>query len=198
MSAIEAIRSRRSIRGLTGPPLSAGEIEELVGLALLAPAPHHTTPWRFAQVLDGPARERLSDAMSAAWQRDMASDGVPAAQQTRALQRSRRRIDDAPTLDQIRSESINLDSQERNLDVFPYLILKTRHVHNRHFDHRGIERDICPYYIAELPMEGTCDELYYLEEEQEKHTHLESRDANHDVIPGTDFYGMNALLDIEH
>lgn len=98
MSAIEAIRSRRSIRGLTGPPLSAGEIEELVGLALLAPAPHHTTPWRFAQVLDGPARERLSDAMSAAWQRDMASDGVPAAQQTRALQRSRRRIVDAPTL----------------------------------------------------------------------------------------------------
>ncbi len=91
------IRSRRSIRGLEGPPLAPSEVESLVALALLAPAPHHTQPWRFAEV--SPARRsELAPAMGEAWRADLVADGVPAAQQERALARSRRQIEEAPTL----------------------------------------------------------------------------------------------------
>ena len=97
MSLADGIRARRSIRGLDGPPLSAGEVEALVELALLAPAPHHTTPWRFAEVTPG-RRAALATAMGEVWRADMTADGVPEAQQARALERSRRRVEGAPTL----------------------------------------------------------------------------------------------------
>ena len=97
MSLADAIRARRSIRGLDGPPLTPSEVEALVELALLAPAPHHTRPWRFVEVLPE-TREALAGAMGAAWQADMTADGVPEAQQARALERSRRRVVEAPTL----------------------------------------------------------------------------------------------------
>ena len=97
MSLADGIRARRSIRGLDGPPLSTGEVEALVGLALLAPAPHHTTPWRFAEVTPS-RRSALATAMGDVWRADMTADGVAEAQQAHALDRSRRRIEGAPTL----------------------------------------------------------------------------------------------------
>ena len=97
MSVADAIRRRRSIRGLQGPPLSDAEVEALVALALTAPAPHHTRPWRF--VLVSPQRRAaLAGAMGVAWRADMEADGVPGEQQRRALARSRRQIEEAPTL----------------------------------------------------------------------------------------------------
>lgn len=92
-----AIRARRSVRGLDGPPLAAAEVETLVSLALTAPAPHHTRPWRFVEV--GPARrEILADAMGTAWRRDLEGDAQTAKTVERALARSRARITGAPTL----------------------------------------------------------------------------------------------------
>lgn len=97
MSLADGIRARRSIRGLDGPPLTAEEVETLVELALLAPAPHHTTPWRFAEVTQG-RRSDLATTMGEVWRADMMADGVPEAQQARALDRSRKRVEGAPTL----------------------------------------------------------------------------------------------------
>jgi coenzyme F420-0:L-glutamate ligase/coenzyme F420-1:gamma-L-glutamate ligase len=97
VSVDDVIRARRSIRGLVGPPLAAVEVEALVALALTAPAPHHTQPWRFAEI-SAERREALATAMGEAWRRDLEGDGVPSAQVERALERSRRRIVDAPTL----------------------------------------------------------------------------------------------------
>jgi coenzyme F420-0:L-glutamate ligase/coenzyme F420-1:gamma-L-glutamate ligase len=97
MSIADEIRARRSIRGLAGPPLAEAEVEQLVSLALTAPAPHHTTPWRFAHV--GPERRAsLADAMGEVWRADMERDGVPVDEQRAALARSRDRVLDAPTL----------------------------------------------------------------------------------------------------
>lgn len=93
----DAIRRRRSIRGLEGPPLAPAEVEALVALALTAPAPHHTQPWRFVDVSVA-RREALAAAMGEAWRADLEGDAVPAAQRSRALARSRRRVVDAPTL----------------------------------------------------------------------------------------------------
>jgi F420 biosynthesis protein FbiB-like protein len=92
-----AIRRRRSIRGLQGPPLSSDEVESLVRLALTAPAPHHTQPWRFVEVSQQP-RSALAAGMGVAWQRDLEDDGVPPAQRERALRRSHKQIENAPTL----------------------------------------------------------------------------------------------------
>ena len=97
MDLVDAIRTRRSVRGLQGPPLAADEVRALVALALVAPAPHHTRPWRFVHVCPE-TREALAGAMGNAWQQDMQRDGVPAEQQARALARSRRQLLEAPTL----------------------------------------------------------------------------------------------------
>lgn len=97
MSIEEAILRRRSIRGLQGPPLSHGEVERLVALALAAPAPHHTQPWRFVEVSPG-RRAALAERMAAAWRVDLERDGVPSERQQRLLDRSRRELMDAPTL----------------------------------------------------------------------------------------------------
>ena len=97
MSIEDAIRARRSIRGLVGPPLEGSEVESLVSLALTAPAPHHTQPWRFVEVMP-PLRAALAEAMGEAWRADLERDGVPRATQERLLARSRAQVVDAPTL----------------------------------------------------------------------------------------------------
>lgn len=97
MSIEDAIRNRRSIRGLHGPPLPAADVDALVALMLTAPAPHHTQPWRFADIGAG-RREQLAAAMGAAWRADLAGDGVPVERQDRVIARSRGQIVDAPTL----------------------------------------------------------------------------------------------------
>ena len=92
-----AIHARRSIRGLEGPPLPPDQVEALVALALTAPAPHHTEPWRFVEVSSA-RRDALADAMGAAWAADLDADGHTAERRAWALARSRRRIVGAPTL----------------------------------------------------------------------------------------------------
>ncbi len=114
MSLADALRRRRSIRGLEGPPLSREEVEALVELALLAPAPHHTRPWRFASILQE-RRADLAAAMGAAWEADMVRDGLDEAVRRRALERSRRRIEGAPTLllGCLAGEGLNVYPDER-------------------------------------------------------------------------------------
>jgi len=42
-----------------------------IALACLAPAPHHSRPWRFVNVATEDAREALADAMSDSWRADL-------------------------------------------------------------------------------------------------------------------------------
>lgn len=97
MEAIEAIRTRRSVRAFLPRPVPEGLIEELVAVACTAPAPHHTRPWRF--VLLGPAaREALAEAMGAAWRADLERDGVAQQRIEALLARSRAQLKNAPAL----------------------------------------------------------------------------------------------------
>jgi len=93
----EAIRGRRSVRRFSPLPVPAEVVRELAEAASLAPAPHHTRPWRLL-LLSPEARTRLAEAMGRAWRRDLESDGFPQEEAACRLERSRRRLLAAPVL----------------------------------------------------------------------------------------------------
>ena len=98
MNAYEAIIGRRSLRQLSTVPVAKPLVQKLLYAAVLAPAPHHTKPWRFVHLETPGSRKRLAEAMGAAWRADLESDGVSESQIGQLLSRSERQIVSAPAL----------------------------------------------------------------------------------------------------
>ena len=76
--AASAPARRRTIRRFTDAPVDRAIVEQAIGDALLAPAPHHSEPFRFIVLReDDPdhvrRRTQLLDAMRDAWVDDLAS-----------------------------------------------------------------------------------------------------------------------------
>lgn len=70
-----AVAARRSIRAFTDAAVDPAAIDRAIDAAISAPAPHHSTPFRFVVVESPSARTRLLDAMRDAWVRDLEGDG---------------------------------------------------------------------------------------------------------------------------
>jgi coenzyme F420-0:L-glutamate ligase/coenzyme F420-1:gamma-L-glutamate ligase len=81
----QALFDRRTIRTFADTPVPDDLIAKAVAAAVTAPAPHHSTPWRFVVVRD--RSTQLLDAMREAWAVDLRGDGFTDEQIARRLHR---------------------------------------------------------------------------------------------------------------
>ncbi|WP_219419279.1 coenzyme F420-0:L-glutamate ligase [Pseudonocardia nigra] len=83
----EAVLLRRSTREFADAPVDAAALRRAVGVALTAPAPHHSTPIRFVRVRTPERRTALLDALAARWREHLEADGRPADEVERRMRR---------------------------------------------------------------------------------------------------------------
>lgn len=86
-AAAAAVFTRRTVREFRPEPVDLTCVRAAVGAAVTAPAPHHTTPWRFVAVVSVELRARLLDAMREAWRADLSRDGFTPEQVDNRLRR---------------------------------------------------------------------------------------------------------------
>jgi coenzyme F420-0:L-glutamate ligase/coenzyme F420-1:gamma-L-glutamate ligase len=83
----EAVLLRRSTREFAAEPVDPAALRRAVGVALTAPAPHHSTPFRFGWVRDPQRRTALLDALAARWRTHLEADGRPPDEVARRMRR---------------------------------------------------------------------------------------------------------------
>jgi len=92
------VEARRSIRAFLDEPVPRATLDALIEAACLAPAPHHSRPWRFVVVDTAAAKDALGRGMGARWRVDLEGDGVDHARIDELIDASYTKVTVAPAL----------------------------------------------------------------------------------------------------
>jgi F420 biosynthesis protein FbiB-like protein len=92
------LEARRSVRAFIPKPVPRDVLDALVEAACIAPAPHHSRPWRFVVIDTTAGKAALADGMGRAWRDDLEGDGVAPARIDELVDASHQRITGAPAL----------------------------------------------------------------------------------------------------
>jgi coenzyme F420-0:L-glutamate ligase / coenzyme F420-1:gamma-L-glutamate ligase len=92
------IEARRSIRAFRPAAVPRAELDGVVTAACLAPAPHHSRPWRWVVVDTPDAKAALARGMGERWRSDLAGDGVAEARIDELVNASHVKLTGAPAL----------------------------------------------------------------------------------------------------
>ena len=98
MSAPDFVEQRRSIRSFTAEPVDRAALDSLIEAACLAPAPHHSRPWRFVVIDTDDAKLALARGMGAQWKADLEGDGMAGDRIAELVAASHAKITGAPAL----------------------------------------------------------------------------------------------------
>jgi coenzyme F420-0:L-glutamate ligase / coenzyme F420-1:gamma-L-glutamate ligase len=98
MNFEEVVAARRSVRAFEPRPVPRADVERAVSLAVQAPAPHHSAPWRFVLLDEAASKDRLARQMGDAWRKDLAADGLPAERIEDIVTRSHALLTNTPLL----------------------------------------------------------------------------------------------------
>jgi F420 biosynthesis protein FbiB-like protein len=92
------IEQRRSIRAFRPEPVDRAVLDALVEAACIAPAPHHSRPWRFVVIDTEAGKTALAHGMGARWHADLTTDGVAPERVDELVQASYAKLMGAPAL----------------------------------------------------------------------------------------------------
>lgn len=92
------LEARRSIRAYLDEPVPRDLLDRWVEAACIAPAPHHSRPWRFVVLDDDPSKDALAYGMGERWRRDLLGDGLDPAKVDALVAASHEKITRAPAL----------------------------------------------------------------------------------------------------
>lgn len=95
-TGLDWILSRRSVRRFLPDPVERSLLERVLEAAQWAPSAHNRQPWRFAVLTSEAARVKLGEAMGADFRRDLLASGLPLLEVEQQVERSCRRIREAP------------------------------------------------------------------------------------------------------
>jgi coenzyme F420-0:L-glutamate ligase / coenzyme F420-1:gamma-L-glutamate ligase len=90
------LQTRRSIRRFKAYPVPDSVIQDILATATFAPSAHNRQPWRFVVLTDSSVKEKLADAMTIDFERDLTRDGLPPEKIQAQIKRSKERISSAP------------------------------------------------------------------------------------------------------
>ena len=92
------LEARRSIRAYTAEAVPRDALDGWIEAACIAPAPHHSRPWRFVAIDTPAAKRALAEGMGERWRRDLLADGLAPARVDDLVVRSHDKITGAPAL----------------------------------------------------------------------------------------------------
>ncbi len=95
-SVHQILRSRRSVRRFCNRPVPDDVLQRILETALWAPSAHNCQPWRFVILKTLSSMDLLAKGMSQVFEKDLAIDGKSEATIRELVDRSYRRICDAP------------------------------------------------------------------------------------------------------